>query len=239
MAGRSPQRDQLCGGRTRKECSPGWRDWHQVSSSIFSQPPALSAEGSEVQLRGAPGVLALTNPSTAPPRVRVCSPAPGLPAWRLPCPTAEEFVLRERPGVVASCTARPLSERGAGRLGTAHEIGAPGIAHCATTRGMRVDIEAASIGTAYSWIQKGLGRLATGADHGVATNNLAAAGPSGDQPSVLRRPDAHERLPRWAATYHHTTSSSLYYAPREGRRSLPRMAWRTVSGRFRPTFWRS
>jgi alanine-glyoxylate transaminase/serine-glyoxylate transaminase/serine-pyruvate transaminase len=133
---------------------------------------------------------------------------------------AREFILRERPHMVAYVQAETSSgafQPGKAICEAAHEVGALVIADCVTSLGaMPVMVDDTGIDIAYSCSQKGLS-----CPPGLAPVTVS--------PRAMQRLEARETPPHtWyldllllstyhsGRRYHHTASATLFYALREG-----------------------
>jgi len=132
---------------------------------------------------------------------------------------AEEFILRERPGVVAFVhgeTSTGVLQPGAAICTAAHEVGALVIGDCVTSLGnVPVQVDATGIDIAYSCSQKGLGCVP-----GLAPLTVSPRAVEALENRSHRVPSFYLDLlllrDYWnGAKYHHTASASLYYALRE------------------------
>ena len=132
---------------------------------------------------------------------------------------AEEFVAREKPDVVAFVhgeTSTGALQSGKAICDAAHAVGALVIADCVTSLGnVPVDVDETGIDIAYSCSQKGLACVS-----GLApiTVSPPAMRWLGDRRSVNRSFYLDLKLlgDYWLGhKYHHTASSSLFYALRE------------------------
>ena len=132
---------------------------------------------------------------------------------------SRQFILRERPRVVAYVhgeTSTGVLQSGRAICEAAHEVGALVIGDCVTTLGnLPVDVDETGIDIAYSCSQKGLGCV-------PGLSPITVSSPALDHLRSRSAPgpsfylDLGLLYDYWVGhRYHHTASSSLFYALRE------------------------